>query len=211
MFVCIELMTHFLPKIDGEWIIGCKLTPTLHMGIIGCTYFFKYWENLLLNKQYLKNTWPTLYSVHAHLPDLVQMFKSSIKLLTRLFNNSASVSPNKFCWVDSRKIPDNRTLKLFSGSCYLPHPDKEKTGGEDAHFICEDEQAIGVADGVGGWADVGVNAGLYARELMSNSVVAIQNEPKGCIDPARVLDKAHSKTKAKGSSTACIITLTDQV
>lgn len=103
------------------------------------------------------------------------------------------------------------TLKLVSGSCYLPHPDKEDTGGEDAHFICTEEQAIGVADGVGGWADVGVDAGKYSRELMSNSEVAIREEPKGSVDPARVLEKAHSSTKAMGSSTACIIALTDQV
>ncbi|XP_059285513.1 probable protein phosphatase 2C 55 [Lycium ferocissimum] len=109
-----------------------------------------------------------------------------------------------------QNIHIDRTLKLNSGSCYLPHPDKEETGGEDAHFICNDEQAIGVADGVGGWADLGVDAGLYARELMSNSVTAIQDEPKGSVDPARVLDKAHTCTKAKGSSTACIIALTDQ-
>ena len=113
--------------------------------------------------------------------------------------------------VDCRAILGHRTLKLISGSCYLPHPDKEETGGEDAHFICIDEQAIGVADGVGGWADVGVDAGEYARELMSNSVTAIQEEPKGSIDPSRVLEKAHSSTKAKGSSTACIVALTDQV
>ncbi|XP_027346125.1 probable protein phosphatase 2C 55 [Abrus precatorius] len=100
-------------------------------------------------------------------------------------------------------------LKLFSGACYLPHPDKEDTGGEDAHFICTEEQVIGVADGVGGWADVGVNAGVFARELMSYSVKAIEEEPKGSINPARVLEKAHSCTKAKGSSTACIIALTD--
>lgn len=102
-------------------------------------------------------------------------------------------------------------MKLLSGSCYLPHPDKEETGGEDAHFICVNEQVIGVADGVGGWADVGVNAGLYARELMSNSVRAILDEPKDNIDPARVLTRAHSVTKAKGSSTACIIYLKDEV
>lgn len=110
---------------------------------------------------------------------------------------------------DGKGVCD-RTLKLLSGSSYLPHPDKEATGGEDAHFICVDEQVIGVADGVGGWADVGVNAGLYSRSLMSNSVTAIQAEPKEGIDPARVLAKAHSATKAQGSSTACIIALTDK-
>lgn len=104
-----------------------------------------------------------------------------------------------------------RRLTLISGSCYLPHPDKLETGGEDAHFICSDEQAIGVADGVGGWADLGINSGQYSRELMSNSVTAIQEEPKGSIDPSRVLEKAHSCTKSRGSSTACIIALNEKV
>ncbi|KAA8537655.1 hypothetical protein F0562_027263 [Nyssa sinensis] len=127
------------------------------------------------------------------------------------FDNSAREEQLSSSAVSSeQKILADRTLKLLSGSCYLPHPDKEETGGEDAHFICADEQAIGVADGVGGWADLGVDAGQYARELMSNSVTAIEEEPKGSIDPARVLEKAHSSTKAKGSSTACIIALTDQ-
>ncbi|XWS24337.1 hypothetical protein CRYUN_Cryun28dG0092600 [Craigia yunnanensis] len=31
-----------------------------------------------------------------------------------------------------RKISAGKTLKLLSGSCYLPHPDKEDTGGGDA-------------------------------------------------------------------------------
>ncbi|GKV29878.1 hypothetical protein SLEP1_g38756 [Rubroshorea leprosula] len=112
--------------------------------------------------------------------------------------------------LSEEKGSTGKSLKLLSGSCYLPHPDKEDTGGEDAHFICSNEQAIGVADGVGGWADLGVNAGLYSRELMSNSATAIRDEPKGSIDPARVLKKAHSNTRARGSSTACIIALTDQ-
>lgn len=108
------------------------------------------------------------------------------------------------------KNPSGKTLKLISGSCYLPHPDKEETGGEDAHFICVDEQAIGVADGVGGWAELDIDSGQYSRELMANSVNAIKEEPRGSVDPARVLEKAHSQTKAMGSSTACIIALTDQ-
>lgn len=111
--------------------------------------------------------------------------------------------------LSGQTILGERPLKLISGSCYLPHPEKEETGGEDAHFII-DEQAIGVADGVGGWADVGIDAGKFARELMSYSVTAIQEEPKGSIDLAKVLERAHSKTKAKGSSTACIIALTEK-
>lgn len=109
-----------------------------------------------------------------------------------------------------QKLLGDRTLKLFSGSCYLPHPDKEETGGEDAHFICVDEQAIGVADGVGGWAHLGVDAGQYARELMSNAVMAVKKEAKGSVDPVKVLEMAYLSTKGKGSSTACIIALTDQ-
>ncbi|CAA6667431.1 unnamed protein product [Spirodela intermedia] len=117
--------------------------------------------------------------------------------------DNPAVSPDQ-------RVVGERKLRLSSGSCYLPHPAKEETGGEDAHFICVAEQAIGVADGVGGWADLGVDSGLYARELMSHSVSAIQEEPKGSIDPVRVLERAHSSTKARGSSTACIIALTDQ-
>lgn len=108
------------------------------------------------------------------------------------------------------KSPGDGMLKLVCGSCCLPHPSKEATGGEDAHFICVDEQVIGVADGVGGWALHGIDAGEYARELMSNAVAAIKEEPKGFIDPARVLEKAYNRTKKVGSSTACIIALTDQ-
>ncbi|KAF5806754.1 putative protein-serine/threonine phosphatase [Helianthus annuus] len=108
-------------------------------------------------------------------------------------------------------IVEGRPLKLVSGSCYLPHPAKEETGGEDARFICSDKPAIGVADGVGGWVDLGIDAGIYARELMYNSLTAVLDEPTDSTDPVRVLERAHSNTKSKGSSTACIIALTHQV
>lgn len=110
----------------------------------------------------------------------------------------------------SCKQAHQKSLKLLSGSFYLPHPDKVEKGGEDAHFICEEEGVIGVADGVGGWADVGVDAGEYARQLMSHSVSAIQEDSEGLVDPTKVLEKAHADTKVMGSSTACIIALSDQ-
>ncbi|CAI9771430.1 unnamed protein product [Fraxinus pennsylvanica] len=125
-------------------------------------------------------------------------------------NSVCQEQHSSFAESSKLEIPTGRTLKLNSGSCYLPHPEKEETGGEDAHFICMDEQAIGVADGVGGWADPDVDSGHYARELMSNSVYAIQEERSGSIDPARVLEKAYIRTKFRGSSTACIIALTEQ-
>lgn len=102
-------------------------------------------------------------------------------------------------------------LRLLSGACCLPHPNKSKTGGEDAYFICSEEQVVGVADGVGGWADVGIDAGNYARELMLQSKLSVAQEPHGYINPARVLMRAHAKTKCRGSSTACIIGLSDHV
>lgn len=106
---------------------------------------------------------------------------------------------------------DGSSLRLLSGACCLPHPEKVKTGGEDAYFICSDEPVVGVADGVGGWADVGVDAGEYARELMRQATLAVGQEPHGYVDPARVLATAHSKTKCRGSSTACILALSNEV
>ncbi|XLR20420.1 hypothetical protein S83_048332, partial [Arachis hypogaea] len=118
------------------------------------------------------------------------------------------------CWswleILSVQLTISMTNLFYFDMLKYIHEIIEETGGEDAHFICSQEHAIGVADGVGGWADSGVNVGFYSRELMSHSVDAIQEEPKGSIDPARVLEKAHSITKAMGSSTACIIALTDQ-
>jgi protein phosphatase PTC7 len=43
----------------------------------------------------------------------------------------------------------------------IPHMDKAYRGGEDAFYISD--SLLVVADGVGGWADSGVNPGLYSR------------------------------------------------
>lgn len=98
---------------------------------------------------------------------------------------------------------------MIPGSCYLPKPGSKR--GEDAHFICEENQTFGVADGVGGWARLGIDAGEFARQLMYHAERAIKEEPKGAINLMRVLKKAFSDTKAMGGSTACIATLRDEV
>ncbi|PHT56120.1 hypothetical protein CQW23_04606 [Capsicum baccatum] len=98
-------------------------------------------------------------------------------------------------------------LKMVAASIYLPKENPTKPLGEDAHFIHELYQTIGVADGVGGWAKEGIDAGMYARELMNNSLIATDIEPKGHVNPKRVLQEAYKNTNSEGSSTACIITL----
>jgi protein phosphatase PTC7 len=58
-------------------------------------------------------------------------------------------------------------MRLAMGACCLPHPDKQHYGGEDAFFTSSaGGGAMGVADGVGGWAESGVNPAQYSRTLM---------------------------------------------
>ncbi|KAK2656351.1 hypothetical protein Ddye_009403 [Dipteronia dyeriana] len=61
------------------------------------------------------------------------------------------------------------------------------------------------ADGVGAWIKKGIDSGEYSRQLMSNSLVALNQETRGHVDPILVLEDAYYKTKSQGSSTACII------
>lgn len=103
-----------------------------------------------------------------------------------------------------------RNLKMFAGSFYQPKENQHQPSGEDYHFICEEQQTIGVADGVGGCADLSIDTGIYARHLMTNAVRSIQDQwPKGAVDPKQVLHAAFWKTEVEGASTACIITLKD--
>lgn len=55
-------------------------------------------------------------------------------------------------------------LLMAAGAAMIPHPAKQDKGGEDAFFIAD--HCLGVADGVGGWAEIGVDPGLYSRQLM---------------------------------------------
>ena len=65
--------------------------------------------------------------------------------------------------------PHPGRASLASSWCVIPHSDKAARGlrGEDALFACTN--AAGVADGVGGWARHGVDAGEFARGLMDGA------------------------------------------
>ena len=46
----------------------------------------------------------------------------------------------------------------------IPHDDKKSRAGEDAAQATSD--LLVVADGVGGWANSGINPGLYSRDFV---------------------------------------------
>ena len=90
--------------------------------------------------------------------------------------------------------------------------EKAAKGGEDAHFVLAEggdgkrkHSAAGVADGVGGWAQQGVDAGLYSRQLMKWSQQRLEHAEVPCLHDA--LAFSYRMTKVMGSSTACLILL----
>lgn len=98
-------------------------------------------------------------------------------------------------------------LRLSAGAASIPHPAKKHKGGEDAHFISDDNSVIGVADGVGGWEALGVDSGLYSRSLMNFACISANS---GVKSPAELLKIAHERClDIQGSTTACIISLID--
>lgn len=54
-----------------------------------------------------------------------------------------------------------KSSKFESAVCNIPHDEKKFKGGEDAYAISPN--LIAVADGVGGWADRGVDPGLFSK------------------------------------------------
>ncbi|XP_021287060.1 probable protein phosphatase 2C 55 [Herrania umbratica] len=127
----------------------------------------------------------------------------------RIISKQTSTETFKQNLDDKVQVFSSQGLKMKLGTCYVPKDNELKPLGEDACFICYEEQTLGVADGVGGWVDMGVDAGEYARQLMANAIVAVHKEHmfKGSVDLGKVLHEAYFRTKVEGSSTACIVTL----
>lgn len=83
--------------------------------------------------------------------------------------------------------------------------------GEDSFFVANNYKVIGVADGVGGWRDQGVDPSLFANALMENAKLFAETHREER-DPEIIMSAAYKKLvqdgKVKaGSSTACIATL----
>ncbi|KAL4452019.1 hypothetical protein ABPG75_007681 [Micractinium tetrahymenae] len=61
-------------------------------------------------------------------------------------------------------------LRLQFGVKNIPHPRKAHYGGEDAFFVSEAGGGrAGIADGVGGWQEAGINPADYSKNLMATA------------------------------------------
>ncbi|KAI3885466.1 hypothetical protein MKX03_036358 [Papaver bracteatum] len=113
----------------------------------------------------------------------------------------------------STEIPVVSTpgLVLSSSAAMLPHPSKALSGGEDAFFI-KCQRWLGVADGVGQWSLEGINAGLYAQELMENCgrIVSVSESIK-VTEPDKVIIGSVAKARSLGSSTILVAYFDGQV
>jgi len=105
-------------------------------------------------------------------------------------------------------IPQIGIMEIYSAVAYIPHPEKAYRGGEDAFFYTTPSlSAIGVADGVGGWARQKINPKDFAEDLMQYTMEAIES---GIRDPVEALDIAYEKVEQTGSCTATVGTLDER-
>jgi len=124
--------------------------------------------------------------------------------------------------VSAYAISKRNVLKCYDSQRVLPHlvsanlatlgADTQRLCGEDAFHVTSGRGALtlGVADGVGGWQDQGVDAGLMSHRLMQ--LVGEESASLTNVNtlPLDVLNRAYERVKADrsvqaGSTTACII------
>jgi protein phosphatase PTC7 len=85
----------------------------------------------------------------------------------------------------------------------MPGPGKSRN--EDAYFVTR--YGLGVADGVGGFSEIGIDSGAYARTLMEGARVycsdAVANG--AAPEPLAAMEAAYAAAlRTPGASTACI-------
>ena len=151
------------------------------------------------------------------LSSLINRFSSSQKIL----NNFKYVSKRiKFIrtLTNSAQLSELKLTTVCSGiSKDLKKPStKRNTIGDDAWFVVSQENTIGlgVADGVGGWRDVGVDPSLFSSQLMYSCKKALEQEKERLLNeqaPTTILDQGYKALLERkddtliGSSTACIL------
>lgn len=107
------------------------------------------------------------------------------------------------CSSSSSSRPANHFLY---GSCMRPHPEKEYKGGEDAMYA--HDNVLAVMDGVGGWAEHGVDPAKYSKKLAKFVEQLWQSQAgRYIINPKSLIVDSARLNKEIGSSTCAILTL----
>lgn len=103
--------------------------------------------------------------------------------------------------------------RFIAATGQKPHPYKE-TNGEDAFVMTSD--LLGVADGVGGWSDFGIDAGEYSRKFLEKckDFHLSQDKITGWLKPEDLISKSYSslnsaptENEIKGSTTCTLVSL----
>ncbi|EFJ43633.1 hypothetical protein VOLCADRAFT_96188 [Volvox carteri f. nagariensis] len=127
-----------------------------------------------------------------------------------------------------------RRVQLSVAAYGVPHVAKADKGSEDAYFMATPSggvvssaapggrpnttsrsplavaiSALGVADGVGGWAEANVDPGQYSREIMDAAARAAEESGPGA-DPRQLLARAQDEVRTIGSCTACVAVLSNK-
>lgn len=118
----------------------------------------------------------------------------------------AKPSPIKHYKSDAEEKARRDGLKWRKRSSFI-----ELDCGEDSFFVSNTYKAIGVADGVGGWRDLGVDPAHFSNSLMENAKLYSETHRKD-LNPESILQHAYDKIKRDkfvkaGSSTATVATL----
>lgn len=101
--------------------------------------------------------------------------------------------------------PSAPRLTVVGGAAMFPHPAKQKMGGEDAFFL--GRSAFGVADGVSGWADYGIDPSLYPRALMASCAQLADSGDGAPLSTAALLESGHEAAQEPGSATVVLAQL----
>jgi len=117
-------------------------------------------------------------------------------------------------WVTERLLKQKQALAdqgglqayMVSASTLNPKYDKREKKGEDSLYIAPNERLVCVMDGVGGWIEILVDAGLMTKELTGHIKDTYENRYlTGELSTLnQVLDESVKLTKAKGSTT-CVL------
>lgn len=105
-----------------------------------------------------------------------------------------------------------RNYRFAHKTIIIPHDDKKFRGGEDAASTTS--EMLVVADGVGGWANKGVNPGLYSRKLtetITSEYLKLSPAEQDTINLKSLVHKSNhiAADQHLGSATCTVVRLKD--